>query len=142
MNWRIVTLVVILFGAAASAVASDKGMCPPSPPRSAFPTPKKAATPPSRLDVTFVGTVTVLAVVSDTGYVCSAQVGNGVKDKKINADAVKTVSQFRFDPARKDGRAVPTFTRVEVHYWRDGNGNLVHELLGAPKPQPHDDNRP
>ena len=98
------------------SVAENKGTCPPAPPVG-----KHRAT--SNADESN-GTITVLAVVSDRGYVCTAQVIRGI-DKKSNAEAEKTVRQWRFTPAKKDGHPVPVVVKVPVNYERDKNGNVI-----------------
>jgi TonB family protein len=70
------------------------------------------------------GKITLQAVVSDTGYVCSAKVIDGM-DKKSDAEAEKTVRQWHFTPAKKDGHPVPVVVKVEVHYERDEDGNVI-----------------
>ena len=75
----------------------------------------------------------MLTVISDTGHVCSAQVLQGV-DIKTDADVVKTVRSWNFEPARRDGRAVPTVVTLEVKYLRDKAGHLVYEPTDGPKP--------
>ena len=108
-------LIAILFCGSMS-IAENKGTCPPAPPEEKHP-----ATNNSRESN---GTISVLAVVSDKGYVCTAQVIRGL-DKKSNAEAEKTVRQWRLTPAKKDGHAVPAVVTVQVKYERDKNGNVV-----------------
>jgi len=57
--------------------AEDKGFCPRSPPAN-IAAPKKASPHESpSADKKYFGTVTLLAVISDKGYVCSAHVLRG-----------------------------------------------------------------
>ena len=116
-------LITIAVSAVAS-VAENKGTCPPAPPVE-----KHRGT--SNADQSN-GTITVLAVVSDRGYVCTAQVMRGI-DKKSNAEAEKTVRQWRFTPAKKDGHPVPVVVTVEVGYERDKDGNVI---ISSSKPTP------
>ena len=72
-----------------------------------------------------------MVVVSDTGHVCDAKVIRGfdsVTDKKV---AEKAVRDWHFQPAQKNGHAVPVVVRLEVHYARE-NGDL--QLPSAPPP--------
>jgi hypothetical protein len=64
-----------------------------------------------------------MAVISDKGYVCDAQVLRGI-DKETNKKAARAVREWHFEPARKGGHAVPVVVTVEVHYWRK-DGELV-----------------
>ena len=112
---------IILIGFEVCANADSKGLCPPSPPK-----PKVGATkplapqnPPSP-ESQFVGTVTLMAVISDTGSVCDAQVIRGV-DKQTDQKAEKALRAWHFEPARKGGHAVPVVVNVDLTYWRRGN---------------------
>lgn len=72
----------------------------------------------------------LMVVISDKGYVCDAQVIRGL-DKETDKNAAGAVRQWHFQPARKDGHAVPVVVTVEVNYWRkDG------KLLEFPAPPP------
>jgi TonB family protein len=116
-------LIAIIFCGIAS-VAENKGICPPAPTVDKHP-----ATINSDESN---GTISVLAVISDKGYVCTAQVIRGL-DKRSNAEAEKTVRQWRFTPAKKDGHAVPVVVTVQVNYERDKNGNVI---ISSSKPTP------
>lgn len=91
-----------------ASLAENKGTCPPSPPVERH---RISGSDQS-------GNITLQAVVSDTGYVCSAKVIDGI-DKKSDAEAEKAVRQWHFAPAKKDGHPVPVVVKVEVHYERD-----------------------
>jgi hypothetical protein len=84
---RTVLVVLSLFVLSAFAVGENKGNCPSPPPISA----KKNPAPTNPTEIT----VSVLVVISDTGYVCSAQVLQGV-DKVTDAEAVRTVRAWQF----------------------------------------------
>jgi hypothetical protein len=64
-----------------------------------------------------------MAVISDKGYVCEAEVIRGL-DKEIDKKAAGAVRQWHFQPGRKDGHVVPVVVTVEVNYWRKG-GDLI-----------------
>jgi len=65
-----------------------------------------------------------MAVISDRGYVCDAQVMIGL-DKETDKKAVQEVRGWHFQPAPKDGRPVPVVVTLELNYWRRKNGELV-----------------
>lgn len=136
MNARVAAFMIFV-GAAALAVADDKGFCPPAPPK-----PKVVATQPSApptpptSDARYAGTVLVMAVISDKGYVCDAKVIRGL-DKETDKKATGAVRQWRFQPVRtKDGHPVPVVVSVEVSYWRK-DGQLV-QFPTSPTPTTKD----
>ena len=120
-----ILLVVVAVLVATVASGEDKGNCPSLPPSSAFPLATKPAPPPASPERTYVGTVTLIAVVSDTRYVCSSKVIRGV-DKRVDADATSTLRKWHYKPALKNGRGVPILISVVLNYWRDKQGQLVH----------------
>jgi TonB family protein len=113
---------VIVASFAVASLAENKGTCPPAPPVE-----KHRTNSGDRS-----GKITIQAVVSDTGYVCSAKVIDGI-DKKFDADAENVVRQWHFSPAKKNGRPVPVVVSVEVHYERDKDGNVI---LSSQQPTP------
>ena len=115
--------LMVVASCAVASVAVDKGTCPLSPPVERHRTTSNAQQS---------GKITVQAVVSDAGYVCSAKVIDRT-DKKSDADAERTVHQWHFAPAKKDGRPVPVVVTVEVQYERDKDGNIT---LKSDKPTP------
>jgi TonB family protein len=123
MGVRMVALMM-LGSAAALAAADSKGFCPPTPPKPKVVARKTSVpqTPPTP-DAQYAGTVMLMAVISDKGYVCDAQVIRGL-DKATDKKAAGAVRQWHFQPAQKDGHAVPVVVTVEVNYWRK-NGELV-----------------
>ena len=117
------TYLFIVASCAFASLAENKGTCPPSPPVERHRTNSSDQS----------GKITLQAVVSDTGYVCSAKVINGI-NKKSDADAENAVRQWHFAPAKKDGRRpVPVVVTVEVHYERDKDGNVI---LSSQQPTP------
>ena len=64
-----------------------------------------------------------MAVISDRGHVCDVQLIRGL-DKETDKRAAGAVRQWHFQPALKNGHAVPVVVAVEVYYWRK-NGELV-----------------
>ena len=112
----------VVLSCAVASLAEDKGTCPPAPPIE-----KHRTNTGDRS-----GKITIQAVVSDTGYVCTAKVIDGI-DKKSDADAENAVRQWHFVPAKKDGRPVPMVVAVEVRYERDKDGNVI---LSSHQPAP------
>lgn len=64
-----------------------------------------------------------MAVISDKGYVCSAQIMRGL-DKETDNKTLTAARDWRIAPARKDGRPVAAVITLEVDYWRK-NGKLI-----------------
>lgn len=87
--------------------------------------------PPPEGDAKFAGSVSLLVVISNKGYVCSVQLIRGF-DKEADKRAMQGARQWRFDPAKKDGRPVAVEMRVELSFWRNANG----ELISAPPAKP------
>lgn len=116
------TCLIIVASCAVASLAVNKGACPASPPVEKHRT----------NSIDHSGKITLEAVVSDTGYVCSAKVIDGV-GKKPDADAEKAVRQWHFTPATKDGRPVPEVVTVELPYQRDKDGNVI---LSSHQPTP------
>ena len=83
--------------------AQDKGFCPPSAPHNGAAPNKVAPPPPPTPDRKYFGTVTLLTVISDKGYVCSTQVLKGI-NSEINKKTEETVRQWHLNPAR-EGRS-------------------------------------
>jgi TonB family protein len=111
----------MMFVTTGFLVAADsKGFCPPTPAKPKVVSTKTSVPPtPPTPDAQYVGTVMLMAVISDKGYVCNTQVIRGV-DKEIDKTAAGAVRQWHFQPARKDGRAIPVVVTVEVNYWHEG----------------------
>jgi len=117
-------IVSIMLLAAEVSSASDRGFCPPTPAKpNSNATAKSAKRTPPAPDAQFVGTVTLMAVISDTGYVCDAQVIRGL-DKETDKRAEDSLRQGQFRPAYKDGHAIPVVVSVDVNYWRK-DGELI-----------------
>jgi hypothetical protein len=122
INLKPAAIAVIAIGTMCRA--EDKGFCP-SPPGN-IATPKKAAPPASSSpDKKYFGTVTLLAVISDKGYVCSARALNG-PSKELNKKAEIAVRGWHLEPARK-GHPVPALVTVDVNYWTTSTGEVVSD---------------
>lgn len=107
---------------ATVAIAEDRGTCPMAPPPVDGRSFKKSTAPTNA----GLSKVSVLVVVSDAGYVCSARVVKGI-DKDTDRKAREIVSKWRFKPGMKDGKPVSAAVLVELTYRRDANGNLVSD---------------
>lgn len=114
---------------ATVAIAEDRGTCPMAPPPVDGRSFKKSTAPTNA----GLSKVSVLVVVSDAGYVCSARVVKGI-DKDTDRKAREIVSKWRFKPGMKDGKPVSAAVLVELTYRRDANGNLVSD---TPPPNPN-----
>lgn len=106
--------------------AQDKGFCPPSTPTDGAAPKRVVPPPPPTPDKKYFGTVTLLTVISDKGYVCSTHVLRGI-NRQINKKTEETARQWRFDPARKGGRTVPVVVSVDVNYWTTSTGEIVSD---------------
>jgi Gram-negative bacterial TonB protein C-terminal len=113
---------VIVASCVVASAAEDKGTCPSAPPVETHRTKSGDRS----------GKITLQTVVSDTGYVCSAKVIEGI-DKKSDADAENAVRLWHFAPAKKNGHAVPVVLAVEIRYERDKDGNVI---LSSHQPTP------
>ena len=74
---KLTVLALVLF-LCRFCLAENKGFCPPPGPMNLAPS-KRADRPTSTdPDKTYFGTVTLVAVVSDRGYICSVRVTHGI----------------------------------------------------------------
>lgn len=90
----------------------------------------------------YAGTVTLLTVLSDKGYVCSTRVLQGI-DQQMNKRAEDAVRQWHLTPAKKDGRNVPVVVTITVTYWMNGKGEIVSDApTPATTPDDHTESRP
>jgi Gram-negative bacterial TonB protein C-terminal len=67
-----------------------------------------------------------MVVLSDTGYVCSTHVLRGIS-KEINKKAETAVRGWHFEPAQKNGYAVPVAIAVDANYWTNSAGEVVSD---------------
>ncbi len=123
------TSIVLMVSFTALSLGQNKGLCPPAPAASAL-NAKNTPSPRRATDAKSIA-VTVLTVVSDTGYVCDARVLNGV-EKDIDKEAVETVRSWHFKPARKDGRDVPVVITVKVNFEKDKDGKFHRGSAASP----------
>ena len=119
-------LVGLLVIGATICYAEDIGFCPTEPaPFARVPKPTVPAKAPSP-DLQYAGTITLLAVLSDTGHVCSTRVLKSF-DKQLDKKAGEVVRHWRFTPAMKSGHPVSVVVTVNVTYWKKSNGEIVSE---------------
>ena len=124
-------VLTCILGFTTLCVSADtKGFCPKAPPKpkvvKSSSVPKHAPPTP---DAQFAGTVSLFAVISDKGYVCSVELLHGF-DKNADQQALKQVRQTHFTPARKDGRPVPVVVTLQLDFWRTPDGKLVPSPAG------------
>lgn len=93
--------------------------------------------------MTYGGTVTLLTVLSDKGYVCSTRVLRGV-NKEMNKRAEEKVRAWHFTLATKNGHSVPVVVTIEVTYWMNNKGEIVSDAPTSPLPASdgHTESRP
>jgi TonB family protein len=138
MTWnalmiRLTSALIVVLAFAVASRAENKGLCPPPPPLSAAAPEIATSSVSATADKRDYGTVTLLAVISDKGYVCSARVLRG-PNKETNKKFERAARDWHFDPARKDGHAVPVVATIDVKYHMTGDGQVVSDppQLSAP----------
>jgi TonB family protein len=119
------TLAFLMFLTAIPALAGNKGDCPaiPAPKPKEIPAKSPHNSKPAE-DAEFAGTVWLQTVISDKGYVCSVQVLRGF-DKVADEQALRSVRQWHFNPARHAGQPVTVIVLIDVNFWRKPNGDLI-----------------
>lgn len=119
--------VVLMFSAALpdspAPVASDKGVCPP-PWVLPVAIPKRAAPMPPIAGVHYLGAVTVLVSLSDTGYVCEVKVAKGIEEA-LDKQAVDAIRQQVFQPIRQNGKPVPGSMTIQRDFWRGDTSDIL-----------------
>ena len=70
---------------------------------------------PTNRGVRAVGSVIIALVVSSKGLPKDPRVVKGI-DKDLDESAVQAVTQWRFDPAQKDGKAVAVRVSVQIQF--------------------------
>ena len=77
----------------------------------------------------YVGTVYLLTVISDRGYVCDVQLIRGF-EKTADAKAISAVRQWHFYPEQKAGRPFSGVRTFGIPIWRDADGQLYLGTYG------------
>ncbi len=140
MTWiaPMIRLTMALSAVLAFAVtshAANKGFCPFAPPLGTAAPNKAAPSVSGAADGKDSMTVTLLAEISDKGFVCSVRVLGGV-DKETSKKFEKAARDWHFEPARKDGRAVPVVVTIDVKYHLTSDGQIVTDQpQQSPPPQ-------
>jgi TonB family protein len=118
-----IALLALTIAFSLNAQAEDKGYCPPplrpSGRNLALNAPQRTS---SEKDI--VGSVILLVRISDTGYVCSAEVRQSLS-KELDAKALEAIRDMHLKPAKKDGRTVPIVAIMKVSFRRNKNGDVV-----------------
>jgi TonB family protein len=132
MKWKAIQLL-IAFCLCTVVSAEDKGFCPPAPPPNTVDAQKSEPTRPANAtsDARFVGTVTLLTIISDKGHVCSVNVIRSV-NKGLDRQAGNSVFTWHFNPAKKDGHSVPVVVTLNVQMWLDSHGKLIQPTQPTP----------
>jgi len=68
--------------------------------------------------------VTLLATISNTGYVCDVRVLHSVS-RELDSKAVEAVRSRHLQPAKKDGQTIPVEAVMSVDFWKYKNGEIV-----------------
>lgn len=102
---------------------SDKGVCPPAL-NPSLPIANHAVPTPPTTDVHYVGTVTVVVSLSDTGYLCDATVVKGISEA-LDKQALDAIRQQPFQPIRQDGKAVPGHMTIYRDFWRGDTSDFT-----------------
>lgn len=126
------------------STATETATPRPSPPAPApFVAPKSVDTPPRPIERILPvyperalkervrGEVILRALVSETGLAVQATVEKGVR-ADLNAAAVSAALQWRFEPARKNGRAVRTYATIRFSFEGVQFARTPFPLVGSP----------
>lgn len=98
-------------------------MCPPLS-ESSVAIPKRAIPAPPIAGVHYVGAVTVLVSLSDTGYVCEVKVAKGIEEALDN-QAVDAIRQQVFQPMRENGKPIPGLMTIQRDFWRGDTSDIL-----------------
>jgi hypothetical protein len=75
----------------------------------------KSVAPPEAIRNYVAGDVTMDALVDSSGHVQSVKVVSG--PTKLYATATEVMKQYVYEPARKNGKAVPAHVQVSLQFW-------------------------
>lgn len=122
-----ICLVIALFGSTSAAQCG---------------TPTVQNTPQKQSDIAerqksepnYVGTVKVVAVVTQSGRVCGIAISQSV-GKQADKLAVDTLGKWKFSPAMKDGKPVVVMIQVAVDLIRNPRTGqiIVKQASGPPQ---------
>jgi hypothetical protein len=109
-----------------SSSAAIKGVCPP-PPKPVVTAPKRGTPTPPVPSVHYLGAVTMLVSLSDTGSICEVEVVKGIEEA-LDKQAVSVIRQQPFQPIRQDGKPVPGFMTIQRDFWRGDKSDTLVSL--------------
>jgi len=75
----------------------------------------KPVTPSTLMRNYVTGNVNVDALIDTTGHVKSVTVLSG--PSKLRANAIEELKQYVYEPARRNGKAVPAHVQLSLQYW-------------------------
>jgi len=122
---------LLMFWAAVQSNSSvpstaSKGVCSP-PPKPAVTIPKRRTPAPPVPGVHYLGAVTMLVSLSDTGSICEVEVVKGI-EAALDKQAVSVIRQQLFQPIRQDGKPVPGFMTIQRDFWRGDTSDTLVSL--------------
>ncbi len=107
-------------GASAAAAAATAGAPPAGPVLVTAPRYRRPPAPPDypapAVELGLTGTVTVRALVSPAGETEEARVWRSSGHALLDAAALRAVRRWAFEPASVEGRRVPAWVEVPVHF--------------------------
>ena len=116
-------IILSAFGIASFASAQDRGNCIPTPDiKPPIPTTRPGVWGPPTPDAKYAGAVTLLVVISDTGYVCDAKVIAG-SNEHIAKEAQGKMKGGHYGLWRKN--ASPQVAMVRIAYWVNSKGEFT-----------------
>lgn len=111
-------------GGSSAPGTGNKGVCPP-PPKPSVVIPKRGSPAPPVPGVHYLGAVTMLVSLSDTGSICEVEVVKGIEGV-LDKQAISVIRQQHFQPIRQGGKPVPGFMTIQRDFWRgDASDTLV-----------------
>lgn len=122
----LVLLTLSAAGQETATVGNSKGVCPPPAQsrKESVAVPRRAPPKAPMTGVHFVGTVTMLVSLSDTGAICEITVVKGI-DFNLDKQAVQAIQAHLFQPIQQDGKAIPGSMMVQRDFWRGDSSDIV-----------------
>jgi hypothetical protein len=113
-------------GGSSAPGTGNKGVCPP-PPKPAVTIPKRGSPAPPVPGMHYLGAVTMLVSLSDTGSICEVEVVKGIEEA-LDKQAVSVIRQQPFQPIRQDGKPIPGFMTIRRDFWRGDTSDTLVSL--------------
>lgn len=126
MTIRLAAAACLMFSTVLAFGADEKEFCPPMPTTSGIqlpPPPDRPSAAPAE-NAEYVGSVTVMMVLSARGDVCSVKVLRGIS-KPIDRKVVTASRGWQFDPSRKNEEPVSVVVMINAYVWRDEKGTIL-----------------